>query len=598
MTVDSPLAPVASAAPAPPSPAWGLRGRLGQIALAALLSILLVQAIRLDRTQRPIVGDEATFAMQAESLAFDLDLRYTRADYDRFVGLWGRPPDGLILQSTDGGATLTYGKPALYAFAIAPFVRLSPLQGAGIANVCFLALAAIAVARALRRSVGAAIPWWIVCWLFASVSFAYVFWEHAEIFLLAAVAVAYALVYGTEPDRAPASPARDLLRFALAGALLAAVAATRVFYLALLLPLWLATPAPRRGTRRAALVAGVLLLLLASGVGRLASGGDWSGYGGERRGFYPRTGYPEVDFPASAWPQMLEKLGNTAWTQEGAIPWNRSLRLWFWDGWYFVFGRNVGVLPYFLPLLLGLLAYRPDRGRWAIPFAVVAGMAGFMLVRPHNFYGGVGAIGDRYFLPFYPALWFLAARSGRVRSAVIVTALAALFVWPLWRHPELFPIGEDGRYAYVTAAAERLLPYETTLSHVPGGQDVGRDGLWLRLVNGAAGRDGDTPWLRAGAWGEVLIGSPAPLSELRIDFRPALPVALEVDGGELRALASPPGEFVVAFTRPSARHPMWWTTDDYFLYRLRLRIPAGAGGPSNDGRVPFRILPGVGDPGF
>lgn len=598
MTPD--LAPVATALPLEP-PAWGWRGRLGQAALALLLLILLVLACRLDRSQRPLVGDEATFAMQAESLAFDLDLRYTRADYDRFVGLWGRPPDGLILQSTDGGRTLTYGKPALYAFAIAPFVRLSPLQGAAVANVFFLALAVVAAGRALRPVVGAAIPWWLLCWVFASVSFAYVFWEHAEVFLLAAVAIAYALVYGATPEREPASPRRDLLRFAVAGALLAAVGATRVFYLALLVPLWLATPAPRRGPRRAALAAGVILLLLASGVGRLASGGDWSGYGGERRGFYPRTGYPEVEFPASAWPQVLEKLGNTAWTQEGAIPWNRSLRLWVWDAWYFVFGRNVGVLPYFLPLLLGALAYRPERGRWAIPLAVAAGMAGFVLVRPHNFYGGVGAIGDRYFLPFYPAFWFLAARpesarSARARSALAVSLLAALFLWPLWREPELFPVGEDGRYAYVTPVAERLLPYETTLSHVPGGQDVGREGLWLRMVNGAVGREGDTPWLRAGEWGELLIGSPAPLSEVRLDFRPSAPAKLEVDGGELRPLSGPAGEFVVSFARPSARHPMWWTTDDYFLYRLRLRLPAT--GAVSDGRLPFRILPGVGEPGF
>jgi hypothetical protein len=570
--------------------------RVGIGVLAVLLLWLLVLACRLDRLHRPLVGDEATFAMQAESLAFDFDLRYTRGDYDRFQRIWQRPPDGLILQSTDGGRTLTYGKPALYALAIAPFVRASPLRGAGVANVLFLAVACAATIRVLRRRLGASAVWSVACLVFGSTVFGYVFWEHAEIFLLAAIAVAYALVYGVEEDATPAASRRDLLRFAVAGALLAAVVATRAFYLALLVPLWLAVPVrpeDLRRRRRAALLAGIVLLLLASGVGRLASGGDWSGYGGERRGFYPRTGYPEVDFPASEWPTVLERLGNTAWTQEGAIPWNRSLRLWVFDGWYFLFGRDVGLLPYFLPIALAAFAFRSDRGRWSIPLAVAVGMAGFALVRPHNFFGGVGALGDRYFVPFYPALWFLAARPVRVRATLAVAAIAGVFVWPLWIEPTLFPVGDDGRFAFVSPAAERLLPYETTLSHVPGGQDVARDGLWIRFVSRAVGRDGDAAWIVAGERGELLVGSPSPLSALRVDLRPAPVTALVANGRTLSP--TPAGDFVVPFRRPSARHPMWWTNDDYDLYRLRLTVPAGA--IPAGARLPLRIAPDAPVPG-
>ncbi|MEO8502328.1 MAG: hypothetical protein ABI609_00370 [Acidobacteriota bacterium] len=574
-------------------PATSWMERLGRVVLGGLLMATLVGALRLDRTQRALVGDEATFAMQAESLAFDFDLRYTRADYDRFVATWQRPPDGLILQTTDGGKTLTYGKPALYALAIAPFVRLSPLRGAQVGNLLFLALAAWLVARALRPVVGAAIPWWVACWIFASVSFAYVTWEHAEVFLLAATASGFALVYGVGEDED--QPARGLpCRFALAGALIAVVGASRIFYLALLAPLWLAIPRPRVGARRAALIGGALLVLTISGLGRIAAGGDWSGYGAERRGFYPRTGYPEVDFPASEWPQVLAKLGNTSWTQEGAISWNRSPRLWAWDSWYFLVGRDIGVLPYFLPLLLGVFAFRRDRGRWAIPLAVLLAMSCFLLVRPHNFFGGVGAIGDRYFLPLYPALWFLAGRAGRVRSAIACAVLAAPFLWTLWRAPTMFPVAASGRYAYVSPAAEALLPYETSLSHLPGGEDVAQNGLWFRFVNDAVGREAERPWLRAGSTGEILIGSPAPLAEVRIDFRPEVPATLEVSGARLVSVpGGPAGEFVVAFDRASARHPMWWTADDYYLYRLRLKVPPTA---RLAAQVPFRISPAIGDP--
>ncbi len=161
------------------------------------------------------MGDEATYAMQALSLAHDLDLAYSRADYDRFVALWGGQPDGLVLQSRDGGRHLTYGKPSLYALAVAPFVRLAPVRGALVANALFLAWAAVAAGRALRRHLGAGAPWWVAAFVFASVAFAYVFWVHADLFLLATAAVGLALAYGGDrgagarPGPARHAPGRD-----------------------------------------------------------------------------------------------------------------------------------------------------------------------------------------------------------------------------------------------------------------------------------------------------------------------------------------------------------------------------------------------------
>ena len=66
-------------------------GRLASWAvLSALLLATLVGTFLFDRAGRPsLVGDEATYAMQAASLAWDFDLAYSRADYERFVSHWG-----------------------------------------------------------------------------------------------------------------------------------------------------------------------------------------------------------------------------------------------------------------------------------------------------------------------------------------------------------------------------------------------------------------------------------------------------------------------------------------------------------------------------
>ena len=219
--------------------------RAAWVVLLLLLAAVLVGAATFDRRTWPsLVGDEATYLMAAESLAWDRDLRYERADYDRFFARWGVQPDGLILQSGDGGRSLFFSKPAGYSVFLAPFVRLSPRHGPWVANALLLALAAVAAARALSRRLGAAAPLWVAAFVFASVSFAYVFWAHPDLFLACLAALALALVYDREPGSA--APA---WRFAAAGALLALVVLSRPLYVPMLLPVVLAAPL---GARRRA----------------------------------------------------------------------------------------------------------------------------------------------------------------------------------------------------------------------------------------------------------------------------------------------------------------------------------------------------------
>ena len=602
------------------------------VVLGGLLAALLAGAATFDRPGWPgFVGDEATYLMQAESLAFDLDLAYERHDYDRFVARHGRPPEGLILQRGGGAGAPTFGKPALYALWIAPFVRWLPTAGAPLANALAVALAALAAAAVLRRRVGAAAPLWVAVWLFASVAFAYVFWAHADAFLLACTALGMALAWRGEPVPIGAgSPPPDLyeppgglaeatsrwrpaLRWLAAGALLAVPGAFRPFYLVLLIPAALAARAEadtgfggRRWGRPLALAVGAVALLAAASLLQLAAGGSWTAYGGERQGFYAHTGFPEVDFPAADWDESVRRWGNTSWLFEGAVgdyAASFDSSLWGWNAYYLVAGRNVGLLAYFLPLVLGIAAFSARRGRWLLPLAVAAAVAGFLLVRPFNFYGGGGAIANRYFLPLYPALWFLAGRASggprgdrrRAAGAVLVAALAAPFLLPLWSAPRAFPIGDDGRYRYVSAAARHLLPYETTQSHLPGGRDMATNGVWVKVLDG--------PVEPAGASGlgltgpgpaTLLVGSPRPLGGLRLGFGPAGPSQLELAGATLAGTLLSGGSgvtFLLAFDEPRAVHPMWWSEEPWYLYQVEL-TPAGEGGAAAAG--PFTIEPAEG----
>ncbi len=132
--------------------------------------------------------------------------------------------------------------------------------------------------------------------------------------------------------------------------------------------------------------------------------------------------------------------------------------------------------------------------------------------------------------------------------------------------------------------ARRILPYETTQSHIPGGEDGNANGLWVKLLTHDVWRVAGGRGLRMIGTGEaeLLVGSPTPMPFLAVELDRRAPTRLAAGGRELRpSLLRPNGSevFEVPLVRPRAVHPMWWTHDDYYLYELRFRLPGGKAGP-------------------
>jgi len=422
----------------------------------------------------------------------------------------------------------------------------------------------------------------VAVWIFGSVAFAYVFWAHSDLFLMCLAAIALALAYGgpRATEDPPETTGRTILRWAAAGVLLGLVLAARPFYGTLLVPAALAVPASRRGLGIAALAAGAIVAVLGSGLTHLAEADSWTPYSGERQSFDAKSGFPEVDLPPESWRQRSAGRGNRSWLPSDMV----GPRLTAWNALYFLAGRDVGILPYFLPLLLGLAAFRRGEGRGALILAALAAMACFLLTRPFNFYGGGGAIANRYFLPVYPAFWFAAGRPARAWWAVLATALAAPFLLALWREPRAFFLDESNGYRYVTSAARRLLPYETTQSHLKpsGGEDVTHNGLWIKPLATSIRPEADGALLRLGpaGCGELLVGSSHPLPGLRMIVDPPAPPRIGISGAEVSASHPRPrggSVLLLRFQGPRAVHRMWWSEDEnpVYLYQLRLDAPAG-----------------------
>ncbi|HET9228471.1 MAG TPA: hypothetical protein VFR31_17475 [Thermoanaerobaculia bacterium] len=481
--------------------------------LIALLVALLGATLMMDRAARPPeTGEEPTYALQAASLAWDFDLRYGDEDFARYREQWGARPPGIDLESRDGGGTQVYGRPFFHALVSAPFVRMMPQRGMRVANALLLAAAALLAAWALQR------PLWVAVFVFASVTFLSVFQATADIFLLAVTAAGFSLIYAGQKEKVLSSMYegestwRGFGRWLAAGALLAIPGTYRLLYLFLLLPAFLSKK--NRGEWAGLLAGSLGMLALAFSV-HAAAGGD---------------------------PLLAPSLAFEA--DPGLLLWNTV---------YFLAGRHLGILPYFLPVLLVLMAARSDR--WAIGAAVALAAVGLLLAHPYDF-SGIS------FLPLYAALWFLAAKPLRPAAPIVIALLAV---------PFLAPIPPS-----VTERIKGFLPYEATQQDLPG-EWLSQGSLRIKPTNPNVWRaSGGKDFRIAGrAPGEIVIASPGPLESLQMTFDRNAPTLLQANGQDLRPVAlGADGSVTFEVPLGSGRtHPMWWTGGTHHLCTLRLRLP-------------------------
>ena len=510
---------------------------------------LFVGALTFDPGEWPsVVGDESTYLMAAQSLAFDADYRYTSGDRERFFEIYGKQPEGLILQSADGGESLIFGKPVPYPLFVAPLTRILPRNGHAVANSLLLVSLALFAAVSLRRRWGPLAPLAVALLTFGSVAFAHVFWAHSDLFQMCLVGGALLLLFAPL-ERLSESPWRGLI----AGMLLGPVVLMRPVY-AVVLVVLLALPDRRLALRTAGAVAAIFGLLVLS---NLVVRGNWTSYGGERLAYYSYTGFP--DGSAASWQERIAARGPNSWTGSNALPFGFDPIQSAWNVVYLLTGRHVGLLAYFAPALLAAWGWRNNRLSLMLLVAGAGVALAFLVLRPFNFWGGGGALANRYLLPVYPVAWLLIQKPIRWPSLAAVTVVASLFLWPTWRSPRAFYRADDGAYHHVSAVAERVLPYETTQSHLkPSGAEdflhLGEDdsAVWVKPLGPEVRQDGDRRIeVRAGRHpAKLLLASEERLSGVRL---------LDSETGR------PLGELPTSF---SSRHRMWWGDGPLRLYQV------------------------------
>jgi hypothetical protein len=571
-------------------------------------------------------GDEATYVSMALSAAYDGDLVFQRQDLERFWAKYQCGPDGIFLKrgkltrlmfnarppfvrlmtyADAPGDTLYYGKAFIHAVFAAPFVRVFGINGLPLFNVLLLALVAFAGYRFARtRSPGPQSAFFTFAFFGASIVPVYLTWYAPEIFNLACVFLGYFCWLYKEVAPPASGRWSRFLRGAgsdVAGAMLLGMATfskpLNVLFIApLVLLLWW------RKRWVAGVIVGVVFVAMVGGLFSVnaAISGEFnyqgSGSPDGRKIFYGR-------FPLSTAEVRFENaqgsgpmISNDSDVDTNFAPgWLPQLGL---NIFYFFLGRHAGFIPYFFPgvvvLALWFARWREIRLWQVLVLGVTCGSTLAVLVMlPQTWNGGGGPIGNRYFLNFYPALFFLLPPLGSMAGPAVAWIGGTLFTAQALVNPFL---AASQPHINADHGAVRMLPVELTMvDDLPIKLDRWRidftvatnPDLVLFLID-----ENVYPPEPAGVWvhgerrGDLLLRSRVPLSGIRVTLSSPIPNRVRVSM-ERRSVTVDlkPGEPVdVVMASQGGVHATGWFNRVLSVTPERGFVPMNTPGGSQDKR--------------
>ena len=525
----------------------------GLLVAAILAIVLLAFAVSVDFPKANgggFKGDESTYYVLAHSLARDFDFQYERKDlvrvWEEFPG-----PQGIFLKRGKSirvrgsgefpyfrwikredparETRLFFSKSYIYPLFAAPFVYVFGTNGFLVFHAILLAFDFLAIylfAAALTRSNWVALPV-AAAFLGLSVVPVYLVWLTPELFnvSLAFYAVflwAYKEVAAERPQ-APSAGLRSPFLLGPSSDYAAAVLIgintfSKPPHVLLLAPM-VALAVTRFQWKRAAgvtlMCGAVTAALFAINAGLT---GEFNYQGGDRKTFYHYTGFPF----ANTW-ETFDNIGPVRGREDllvGDVLVNAHSDTVFGHNlWYFVAGRNAGLVPYFFPGIVALAAFALSRRKtawqWFVLATLVVVVVAHVFVWPFTWNGGGGPVGSRYFLPFYSLFLLLLPPTTGVGAALISVIGGALFTAQLVLNP-FYVSTHPGEHA--KSGLLRVLPLELTLLHdLPVAQN--REKMRQPLGgtprvfgyfpdDGSYNPEGEWFWVKGNSTAEVVLRAP------------------------------------------------------------------------------------------
>jgi hypothetical protein len=396
-------------------------------------------------------SDESTYFSIIQSLAFDGDLEYSRADIVRIREIFWVGPTGVFLTKRHDGR-IYYAKSFIYPLAVAPFFRLFGTHGLLLANglmIFFVLLMGFLLLRQHHPQEKSF--FFTIMYIFASIAFIYIWWMTADLFnFFVNFAGLFFFFYYFK------KPAWN----SLAGLFFAAAIFSKpnnILHIGILFLLLLYQKDWKKLIGMA-----LICLLVLSGLlyFSYSQTGAFNFMGGERRTFYGNFPFERPDFTfAGGFPMSSDNY----WSRFYLSPAIALLNLF-----YYIFGRFTGMIVYF-PSALFLFALfffqkkKPED--WFLLAAISAATFFYILITPDNYFGGGGSLGNRYFFNIFPLFFFLGFRGRTFKFSLLPAFVAVFFLAPVYMD-SLFHSASP-RFPGVNFPAKFFPPEKTQFSTLP-----------------------------------------------------------------------------------------------------------------------------------
>jgi hypothetical protein len=557
---------------------------LGAACLATVLFVIGAAAARSVDVVRAGYGvkqDEATYVSMALSLAYDHDVVYERRDLERFEGLYHSGPEGVFLKKSrplgvhgrrafpflqlrpspdPSTERLYFSKALVYPLVGAPFVRLFGLNGLLLLHVLLLTgVGACGYLFLAARSSPIASAVFTTAFLGASVLPVYSVMLLPEVFNFSLVF--FALFAWLYKEVAPGSRLSGQWTDVVAAVLLGIVAYSKPPYGLLVAPIVLFIWWRRRWFRGVLVGAAAVATAAALFSLNAAATGEFNYQGGDRKTFYS-------SFPLESPAATFETRGGYAVTDGEAV--EDVLRSSEWparfahNAEYFLIGRHFGLLPYFFPGVIAILAWllspaRRDVWRGLLFLTVAAFSVVMLLILPFTWSGGGGPPGNRYFLGVYPALFFLVPPLPLAWPAIVAWIGGALFTAKLLVNPFV-----TAKFPYLAPeqGLVRRLPVELSMANdLPVRLDGSRSHIPYRndplmllyfLDQNASSPEPPGMWVSGGARAEIVVRTLDPVDHLAVSAESPIRTVLTVSMGRAAVRVSLTPGTVATFDVPAA----------------------------------------------
>lgn len=363
-------------------------------------------------------SDESTYFSIIQSLAFDGDLQYTRADIMRIREIFWVGPMGLFLKKGHDGR-IYYAKSFIYPLVAAPFFRLFGTHGILLANglmIFFVLLMGFLLLR--QHHTPEKSFTFTMIYLFSSITFIYIWWITADLFnFFVNFAGLFFFFYHFK------KPVWN----GLAGLFFAAAIFSKPNNILHIGILFLLLLYQKDWKKFVSMVLISLLALTSLLYFNYSQTGELNYQGGERRSFYGNFPLERPDFTFSGAVQMST---DNYWSRFYLSPAIVLLNMF-----YYIFGRFTGMFIYFFPaffLMLLFFIQKKTPEDWFLLTAIIVAILFYILVTPDNYFGGGGSLGNRYFFNIFPLFFFLGYRGRIYKFALLPVFAAVIFLAPIF----------------------------------------------------------------------------------------------------------------------------------------------------------------------